>query len=381
MTDRPTNPITVDADQAVAIVRAMATVASDRGGEPLSIMDRRGLDAAWQIVLGQVGPAGTEVLVPIDPAQVATTVVDAEVRLTAVRLAAVTAFVDGVVEQGKLQRVVDLAAALDVHPAFVQAIVHMAADDVRWAGLDMLRHNVASIPGMTWDPDDPVAAFLPYRDGHADPALAERYQGLADLPPGSFGHAFYHHYHDNHFAFPGEEWGVAESWGTPHDSLHLLSGYSTSAQGELLVATFNGASLSRPEDPFESHVLPVILTYHLGIELNKGINKGDRERMDRDPSWRDNFDGNVHLGLDPAKLWVAWGRGRAMSCDVFSGTWDFWSHVEVPLDELRQRYAIPPLNPTDAALPDSSIDPQLFARPGKRLPPLSATAVTERPAT
>lgn len=381
MTQAAVPPIAALPDQALAIVRAMYGVASDGGAEPLSAMDRRGLDAVWGAVFGQAEPAGGAALDAIDPAELTATVSDVGLRLAAVRLAAVMAFVDGTVEQTKLQRVIDLATALEVEAAFVQAIVHMAADDIRWAGLDMLRHNVDSIPGMTWNPDDPVAAFLPYRDGHGDPALVERYEALADRPVGSLGHAFYHHYHDNHFAFPGGEWGVVEAWGTPHDSLHLLSGYSTSAQGELLVATFNGASLSRPDDPFESHVLPVILTYHLGIELNKGINKGDRERMDRDPSWRDNFEGNVHLGLDPAKLWVAWARGRAMTCDVFSGTWDFWAHVDVPLDELRERWGIPPLDAADAALPDEAIDRQLFARAGKPLPALSTVGIVERPTT
>lgn len=101
------------------------------------------------------------------------------------------------------------------------------------------------------------------------------------------------------------------------------------------MAVFNGASLSHPVDMMESHVLPVVFTYHLGIELNKGINKGDRERMDRDPSWRNNFEGNVHLGLDPAKLRRAWERAAAMTTDVFSGHWDFWSLVDEPLESLR----------------------------------------------
>ena len=67
-----------------------------------------------------------------------------------------------------------------------------------------------------------------------------------------------------------------------HDGyrLHLVR-VLDQREGELLVAVFNGVSLSRPRDMMESHVLPVVFTYHMGIELNKGINKGDRERMDR----------------------------------------------------------------------------------------------------
>ncbi len=370
-----------DAEEALAIVRAMATVAGDGGATPLSVMDRRGIDTAWALVFGRTPPEGDAAFEPIEPAELASKVKGRDLRLTAVRLMAVMAFVDGIVEQAKLQQVVSIASALEVDQAFVQAIAHMAADDVHWAGMDMLHHNVASIPGMSWNPEDPVSAFLPFRDGHGDPALAERYHALAHQPAGTLGNAFYHHYHDNHFAFPGEEWGVVEAWGTPHDCLHLLSGYSTSAQGELLVAVFNGASLSKPGDPFESHVLPVILTYHLGIELNKGINKGDRERMDKDPSWRDNFEGNVHLGLDPAKVWVSWARGKAMSTDLFSGTWDFWDHVGDDLGELRARYGVDPLDPAFAAVEDAQVDRNDFARPGKPLPQLSGVGIAERPTT
>ena len=360
-------------------MRAMRTVADAGGTEPLSAMDRRGLDAAWSTVFGLDHAVPIDELEPITPDALARAVADVGLRRLAVQLVTVMSFVDAVADQAKLQQILDLATALGVRGDFVTAIRHLTENDVRWAGLDMLRANVASIPGMTWDADDPMGGFLPYRDGHDLPELAARYDALGAKPAGTLGNAFFHHYRDNDFAFPGEPWGVVEAWGTPHDTLHLLSGYSTSAQGELLVAVFNGASLSRPDDLMESHVLPVIFTYHMGIELNKGINKGDRERMDRDPGWRDNFEGNVHLGLDPAKLWRSWARASAMTTDVFSGHWDFWSVVDVDLDELRDRYDIEPLDPADAALEDDQIDRDLFVRPGRPLPELGTAKVAERP--
>lgn len=371
--------IDTDESPAQAVVRAMFTVANANGTEPLSAMDRRGLQTAWGTVFGRPEAVPVDDLAAIAPDELAAAIDDPQMRLDAVRLMTVMAFVDAIVDDAKLQLVLDFAAALAVEQDFVVGLRHLIANDVRWTGFDMLRHNVESIPGLMWNGADPMGVFLPYRDGRSNPALAERYQALQHKPPGTLGHAFYHHYRDNHFAFPGEEWGAVEAWATPHDCLHILSGYSTSAQGELLVAVFNGASLLRPKDMMESHVLPVVFTYHMGIELNKGINKGDRERMDRDPSWRDNFAGNVHLGLDPAKLWVSWSRGAAMTEDLFSGTWDFWSYVDEPVEDLRRRYAIPQLDPQDAALDDRDIDRDLFVRPGQPLPELSAVGVAERP--
>jgi len=89
--------------------------------------------------------------------------------------------------------------------------------------------------------------------------------------------------------------------------------------------------------------------------------------------------GNVHLGLDPAKLWAAWARGRAMSVDLFSGDWSFWDATSASVEDLRQSYRIPPLEPGDADLDDHDVDRNLFKRPGMPLPALSARGVTERP--
>jgi hypothetical protein len=130
----------------------------------------------------------------------------------------------------------------------------------------------------------------------------------------------------------------------------------------------------------ESHVIPTILIYHLGIVLNKGLNAGDRERAAADPSWRDNYAGNVHLGLDATKLWAAWERGGAMATDLYDPSWDLWGLVALPLDELRERYAVPPLDPSMAALADDEIDRSAFVRPGKAPPPeTSGPAISDHP--
>ena len=354
---------------ASAIARALVSVASANGNLPLSAADRRAVDAAAPVLLGVDDVLDADRLDPIEPAGLADSVRDVPLRLWTIRMLAVMAFTDGVVESPKLQLVLDFADALEVRADFVRAIRELEHDNVRWAAHDAIRQNVASIPGMPLDLEDPYRPFLPYGGAGADPALTERYRKLADRPPGTLGRVFHDHYIDNGYEFPGQEWGMAEQWATPHDSLHLLSGYSTSAQGELLVAAFTGAMLRADVDMMESHVLPTILIYHLGIDINKGLNEGDRDRIAADPSWRDNYQGNVHLGLDPAKVWVAWDRATAMSEDLYSGTWDFWSLVDADLDDLRARYTIPALDPADAALADEDIVRDDYLRPGLPPPP------------
>lgn len=370
--------ISVPDAAADAIVRALYTVASGGGTEPLSEADRRGIRGAHRTVLGRDGAVDPDQLTVIEPAELAEAVTDGDARLDTLRMAAVMAIVDAVIDDEKLQAVLDFADAFGIETGFVRSFAAMKGNDLPTLATEMVRANVESIPGLPWVPDDPFKAFLPYGDA-PDPELEARYRALADKPAGTLGRAFYEHYHRNGFSFPGAPTAVAAVWGTPHDSMHVLSGYDTSPQGEVLVSAFTGGQLSQDPDPFESNVLPSAITYHMGIELNKGINVGDRERMARDPSWRDNYEGNVHLGLDPAKLWVAWQRGREMTVDLFSGHWDFWRYVDAPLDELRAEWNIPPLDPADAATPDDQIDPELFRRPGLPLPQKSTDALAERP--
>lgn len=113
----------------------------------------------------------------------------------------------------------------------------------------------------------------------------------------------------------------------------MLSGYSTSIQGELLVSTFTGAM--HRTDALRAHILPVIFEWHVGHEVT-GI--GARQGA-----------------LEPAKFLTSWQRGLATTTDVLSPDWDFWAIVDRDLDEVRDSYNIPPLTPADAAVGDEVV--------------------------
>lgn len=365
--------------QADAIARAAWTVASAAGTTPLSPADRRGISSALATVFGHNDPVDPDQLAPIASGELVQTITDPERQLELVRILAVLALLDGGIEKEKLGLVVDIATALHVQAEFVDALTQLHLDHARWAGFDMIRANTMTIPGLPWDPDDPYGPFHPYGGDAEDPVLAARFDRLVDLDEGTLGNALYHHYKRNQYAWPGDPEGLAELWAIHHDCLHLLSGYSTSAQGELLVAAFTGGQFDPHVDFMESHVLPTILIYHLGIDINKGLNAGDKARMEADQDWADSYEGNVHLGLDAAKLWVAIARGRAMTENVYSGHWDFWAHAPESLEDLRRRWSIPPLDPALAALDDDEIHREDYERPGLPAPDLVyAPVVTDR---
>ncbi len=356
--------------EAQAIARAAWTVATTAGTTPLSTADERGITGALSTVFGYHEPVNLGALTRIASGELVRTITDPERRLELIRVLAVLALLDGGVEKDKLGLVVDMATALHVQAEFVDALTQLRLDHARWAGFDMIRANTMTIPGLPWQPDDPYGPFHPYGGDAQDPVLVARFDRLVDLPQDSLGNALYHHYKRNGYTWPGDPDGLAELWAINHDCLHLLSGYSTSAQGELLVAAFTGGQFDPGVDFMESHVLPTIMIYHLGIDINKGLNAGDKARMEADPDWADNYEGNVHLGLDAAKLWVAIARGRAMTENLYSGHWDFWAHAPEPLEDLRSRWSIPPLDPAMAALDDDQIHREDYERPGLPAPGL-----------
>jgi hypothetical protein len=163
-----------------------------------------------------------------------------------------------------------------------------------------------------------------YRDGGDDPELEARYRELGALPDGTFGRAFRDHFACNGFAFPGNPAALAEGFTTPHGSSHVLSGYSTSQGGELLVSTFIGAM--HPDHPMAAEVLPVLFSWHLGIELNE-------------------LAGSFRGSFEPRIFWTAWDRGAATTVDVVAPDSDFWGAVAIPLEDLRAAYGVRAVDP------------------------------------
>jgi hypothetical protein len=307
--------------QARAIVGGMASIAAADGTAPLTAADGISLQAAYHFLLRQTDALDIAALPQLTPAELAAALPDQALHTHAARLLTIMAFVDGVLDGTKIEAVLRYAAALGIDEPYVQEIAEAAHGEVQRALVDMTRRNLESITGKPVLSDDAMGWFLPYRGDRADPALAARYAALGGLPEGTLGWAYWEQYTTNHYAFPGEPDGLNEAFATPHDCLHVLSGYDTSARGELLVSTFTAAM--HPALPLEGHILPVIFSWHLGIRIN-------------------DVAGAATGALDPAAFWDAWDRGASATVDVFAPGWDFWGNVGETVTALRGRYGIPP---------------------------------------
>jgi hypothetical protein len=298
-------------EQAGTILGAMLAVASSGGGPTEA--DRASIAAASRYIfkvdlapdLAGLTPPGAEALRKI--------AANAALADEAVSFAAVMAFVDGRLDEAKLRAVLKLAAALGVREDFVEDVTQLAQGHLRNATAHMIRANLESITGRPWNTDDMVPWLMPYK-ANPDGALAARFRALASLPPDTFGHAFAAFYERNKYAFPGDEAALNVDFALPHDSTHVLAGYDTSPRGELLTSVLTAAM--HRSHAMSGHVLPVILSWHLGIPLNEvaGAAKG---------------------ALDPEEFRRAWARGERTTVDLFDPAWDFWGAARRPIEAVR----------------------------------------------
>jgi hypothetical protein len=231
------------------------------------------------------------------------------------------AMVDGTLDHGKLKRVLEYSRALDIEADYLTDLVEAASGHLAWAAADMWRKNFDSVLSRPSEGLDPNTWIRPYAGANADPVLVERYEALGRLPQNSFGKALWDFDKTNGYPFPGDPAALNAAFGTAHDSTHVISGYDTSARGELLVSTFTAGM--HPINPMSGHILPVIFFFHFGEQMNDVGHAGKG-------------------GLDPDEFWHAWARGAEMTVDVFDPKWSVWDWVEHDLDALRRRWNVTP---------------------------------------
>ncbi|HEX7791349.1 MAG TPA: hypothetical protein VF467_12600 [Afipia sp.] len=250
-------------DQARNTLAVMLGIAATEG-TPADI-DHETIAAATRYIFHLEPQFGLAGLTPLSPYRQAELAADPALATQAVSFAALMAFVGGALDPAKLSAVVRLADQLGVRDDFVHDLARLALGDMNDAKTHMIHANLESVTGRTWDSAEMGSWLQPY-DAQPDPALATRFHALARLPEDTFGHAFAMFYQANNYAYPGEPTALNFEFAVPHDSTHVLAGYDTSPRGELLTSTLT-ATMHRSH-AMSGHVLPVILSWHLGIPLN-----------------------------------------------------------------------------------------------------------------
>ena len=310
--------ITSIATEREAILSGMAQIALLGGTRTLTPADIASLQACSHYLF-QTELSDWHQLPPILPQQLAAGLPNPNQREIALQLLTVMAFVDGVVDEAKINLVLTYADALEVHADYIQDLVATTRRQWAWILADMSQRNIESIMGQPWAGGDITTWLLPYQP-RPDPTLVARFQALAELPADTLGYKFWDFYQAQAYGFPGEPRGLNARFAVPHDCIHLLADYDTSPAGEILVSTFTAAM--HRQKPMAGHILPVIYSWHLGIAFN-------------------DVAGSAQGALEPKEFWQAWARGHDTAVDLFDPAWDFWAATAISLKELRDIYKIP----------------------------------------
>jgi hypothetical protein len=227
---------------------------------------------------------------------------------------------------------VDLDLLHDARRLAEHHIANMYADLQRqsWYTHEMLR---CIAEGQMWEL---LRSKVAYSGIAADRAIARKWEALRDMPAGSWGRGVADFYERHDFPFPGERHGIYEI-GARHDFVHVLADYEATPEGELDVFAFIAAAM--PDDRGL-----VLLAVTLGLFQDGAIHRvaGKEVRIARTDTLSDP---------GAAPRWVeAMARGAACTVDVMGGI-DHFALAELPLEEVRGRFGVPPRVLPDGPVP------------------------------
>ncbi|MEX0767217.1 MAG: hypothetical protein WD029_01945 [Microthrixaceae bacterium] len=168
---------------------------------------------------------------------------------------------------------------------------------------------------------------LSYYSLATDHELASKWRGLRNCPEGSWGHGVARFYDQHGFAFPGEKNGIYEV-GAFHDWVHVLADYGPSPEGEIDVFAFIAATM-QDERGFIQFIFTLALFQNATITTvgGKHVNIARADTLSEP--------GAVDHLVD------AFWRAKQCTQDVMGGV-DHFALADIPLEELRQQWGIPP---------------------------------------
>ncbi|MBW4565277.1 MAG: hypothetical protein KME32_30165 [Mojavia pulchra JT2-VF2] len=299
------------------VLGTLTTVAANP--QALTPLEQQFLQVLNQLYQGNVV---VDELFPITTAQIAELITNPQQRKLLLQMAMVMAMVDGEIIPSQQKALRSLADTLCVNEQGLRVLHKAASGHKLLARLDIMRRLMGKFINAAYQEEGIVGIkkmVTPFFNGGEDLEVAWKYRQLGLLPEGTLGRAFWEHCTQRHFSFPGEAGGIPERM-VFHDFGHILSGYDTNPQGEIQQGAFQAGFIR--EDGFV-FLLFVILHFHWGIQITPIA------------------DADVGL-FDILLVMQALKRGAACKVDL-SDHWNFWEVVNVPVEELRDRYGIPPL--------------------------------------
>ncbi len=308
----------IDPKKAHAGLRAlkMVAVASQGVSETESAL-LRAAASALQL------DAKPDELEPIRPEELAAVLTEERERTFAVEAMLLMAMMDQDVDATELAVIDSFAKALQVDEPRLKNLHQFVKGHHLRLKTDVARRSyfAQKVAAEAWRDGGLKGiwkAFSPRLGLGADPELAWKYRQLGLLPEGTLGREYWAHCTRRRFSMPGESHGFP--WQVVHDMGHLLANHDTDPYGEIEQAAFEAGYMKR--DPFFL-IFALTMMFHVGY-----------------PVLGDDYIGVAKGNFDPEAAIDAFARGRAVTVDLTE--WDYWPHVERPLDDVRRELGVVP---------------------------------------
>lgn len=225
--------------------------------------------------------------------------------------------------EAQVARVDEYAAALALDDTGVELARDMVRKSAAAAMADYQRY-VDDPASLELEPT--LAEAYPATLDAPDHELGARLTALHDLPEGTLGHAYVEFYRRNGITLPGEDPNMPAVF-VAHDMCHVIGGYEPTGQGEIALGAMQLAVTDA--QPHWIGFLGNLAIHEAGFYNNE------------------SFVGKkATLARTGAPALIAHAMRRGAQCDDFT-TIDHLALVEVPLEEVRARYKVPPLDPDD----------------------------------
>ncbi|MGH9209061.1 MAG: hypothetical protein ACRD2C_00080 [Acidimicrobiales bacterium] len=334
------------ADEARATARAVAAlVAPDTG---LTGFQRILLQALWKAMTGH--DVDLNGLDPPSPEQLAAVLArrNAAFRTRGLQVMLLGGLVLRPLPREVAERIAAAERELSVEEGMVAVAQRFAEGALSLAAADFDRNGYTS----DWDTADTDALHTSvdltkaWDVAVADPALAARWDALADLPDGTLGRRVWELYQARGFEVPGRP-GSAPPLLAQHDWVHVLADYGTVVDSELEVFAF----IARANDDMRAFSLlaMVVSLFETGY-LSSGAGLFE------------SSPGHLSVGEEMA-VRVADAMYRGARCrDTVTGSdsvdflrVDWFALAPLPLADVRARFAVEPKS--HAAIAAGSVDP------------------------
>jgi hypothetical protein len=311
-------------EQAQAGLRAMKTALTVAG--PLTSVRREALDAVQKHLLRT--EYDLDALEPISPEDLAAQFDDPALRTQFINGMATMAFATDHIDPREAEAIEKFAAALGVAPNALDHLRKFIQERLVMLRFDIFRRGLPGAGFANTYEEQGVMGVLKniasFAGAWENKEVADKYHALEGYADGTLGKELWRFYKKNKFLFPGEKHGAPEGF-LPHDLSHILGGYDVDYHSEGLVLGFQAGY--RHNDPFTVVVFFLLQAEH-GMKLT-AFADATRGYFAEHPGYAE-------------EIVRAFARGAKMNIDLTDG-WDFWAVMDQPVEALRARYGIPPI--------------------------------------